>query len=64
MQDELQSWYYVYDYDATGTVLRGAPIASVYSMPATLADVRVEIMPEIRAEMATLDTSPARSGAS
>lgn len=36
---------------------------SVYSIPATLADVRVEMIPEIKAEIATLDTSPARPGA-
>ena len=36
---------------------------SVTTRPATDAEVRVEIAPEMRAEMASLETSPPRPGA-
>ena len=40
-----------------------SPIPSVYNIPAILADVRVEMMPDTSADMATLETSPERLGA-
>ena len=44
-------------------VLMPPPMASVYSMPATAAELSVAMIPEIRAETATRDTSAERPGA-
>lgn len=54
---------YLNPHDYESGIVTLNPIPSLYNIPAILADVRVEMMPDTSADMATLETSPERLGA-